>query len=378
MKALRRHSVRAFLAAGVLALVLAPGAAPKGTTVMDSPGLTFACTPAPTDCTGWYTTNVTIRWSWDATVIQTDCPNAVDTVSTDTQGKLESCAVKNGADQWTRKDVTLKLDKTPPSVTAAVPDRAPDVNGWYNHPLSVTYQGSDPTSGVAGCTVTGYTGPDSPSASVLGTCRDNAGNTSAPQPYGFKYDASAPIVKASSAPLNHLVVLRWAVSPNTQMVAIHRAPLSPRKTQQKLGARVYQGAGTRFRDTHVENGISYVYTLQAVSEAGLSSFAKIAATPTPLFSPRRGAVLDRPPTLRWAPVPRATYYNVQLRRNGKKILSIWPERTSLQLRWRWRFEHRRFRFSSGRYQWYVWPGFGAPATARYGRLLGQSGFIVRS
>jgi hypothetical protein len=374
MATIRRHSVRSLLATGVLALVLAPGAAPKGSSATGAPWVTFACSPAPADCTGWYTTNVTIRWTWDPAADGTTGCNT-QTLTADTTGAVQSCTAMI-ADAKTTVDVTLKVDKTPPTVTAAVPDRKPDANGWYNHPLSVAYQGTDATSGVAGCTVTGYTGPDSSTASVLGTCRDNAGNTSAPTPYGFKYDARAPIIKVSGSPLNHLVVLRWAVSPNTRMVAIHRAPVSQRRTQQKLGARVYQGAGRRFRDTQVENGVSYVYTVQAVSRAGLTSLARIAATPTPLFSPRRGAVLDRPPTLRWATVPRATYYNVQLRRNGKKILSIWPARTSVQLHWRWSFEHRRFRLSPGRYAWYVWPGFGAPAGASYGRLLGQSSFIV--
>ena len=373
MTTLLWRSLLPLVATGTLALTIAPGAVPKAS---DTPMLSFSCTPAPADCVGWYTTDVTIRWTWDATVTNTDC-KAVDTVSTDTAGTRESCSVENAAHQWTRKEITIRVDKTPPTVTAAVPSRRPDANGWYNHPLAITFQGTDATSGIAACTVASYTGPSSRSASVLGTCRDNAGNTSAPQPHRLKYDARPPVVKASPAPMNHLVVLRWAVSPNTRIVAIHRAPMSAAKTSRRLGSRIYRGSGTRFRDTHVENGVSYVYTLTAVSEAGLTSVARVGAVPTPLFSPRRGAVLDRAPTLRWSAVPRATYYNVQVRRNGKKILSIWPTRPTVRLRWRWSFGDRRFRLSPGRYEWYVWPGFGSPRAARYGRLLGHNGFVMR-
>ena len=364
--------------AGSLALVLAPGATPKLT---NAPALSFACTPAPSDCTGWYTTDVTIRWSWDSTVISVDCPKPVDTISTDTTGKPETCTVSNAAGQATSMTVPIKVDKTPPTVTQAVPDRPPDANGWYNHPLGVEFQGTDATSGIAACTSTGYTGPDATSAQALGTCRDNAGNVSAQQAFRFKYDATAPIVKASGAPLNQAVVLRWTVSPNTRMVAVQRAAISGPRGKHARGARVYvarakPGTSRRWQDTNLENGVSYVYTLQAVSRAGLKGSTKVELRPTPLFGPQPGARVDAPPRLRWATVSGATYYNVQLLRNGKKVLSVWPSATSLQLHWQWRFDRRRLRFAPGRYQWAVWPGFGSPALAHYGRLLGRSAFVA--
>ena len=47
-----------------------------------------------------------------------------------------------------------------------------------------------------------YSGPDSGSASVTGTCRDNAGNVSATASFGLRYDTTAPTVtaKLSRAP----------------------------------------------------------------------------------------------------------------------------------------------------------------------------------
>lgn len=359
--------------AGFLALAFAPGAAPRD-TLPGAPVVSFACSPAPEDCRGWYTGDVSITWTVMGATRTEGCN--IDTIRTDTQGKLEWCYAENDYAS-TRVELRIKVDKTPPTVSGAVPDRPPDANGWYNHPLSVTFTGADATSGVAGCSVAGYAGPDNAAASVAGICRDNAGHTSAPLTFGFKYDSSPPTVRASSWALNRAVVVRWTVSPDTQLVSVHRAPVAAKGTRQVNGPRVYQGAAKLYLDRRLRNGISYIYTVFAVGQAGLVGAAKVEATPTPLFDPPRDAAVRQPPLLRWAPVPGATYYNVQLRRNGRKILSLWPLQTSLQLRWRWRFQQRRYRLLPGRYDWYVWPGYGDPGAVQYGRLLGRSTFTLQ-
>jgi hypothetical protein len=95
-----------------------------------------------------------------------------------------------------------------------------------------------------------------------------------------------------------------------------------------------------------------------------------------LMAPASGARVTRPPLLRWRPVSRATYYNVQLYRAGQKVLTAWPARTKLQLTARWTFNKRVQRLAPGVYRWYVWPGYGKPSVRRYGRLLGTSSFVV--
>jgi hypothetical protein len=87
-------------------------------------------------------------------------------------------------------------------------------------------------------------------------------------------------------------------------------------------------------------------------------------------------VIRKPPLLDWRPKARASYYNVQLWRGGVKILTRWPTRSQLQLRSRWTQNGRVFRLSAGKYRWLVWPGFGKPAAARYGKLLGWSEFRI--
>jgi hypothetical protein len=95
-----------------------------------------------------------------------------------------------------------------------------------------------------------------------------------------------------------------------------------------------------------------------------------------LFSPPARATVPGPTMLAWRAVPRARFYNVQLHRNGRKILSRWPVRPRFKLRRTWEHEGRSFRLRDGVYTWYVWPAFGTRAVPRYGKLLGQSSFRV--
>jgi hypothetical protein len=95
-----------------------------------------------------------------------------------------------------------------------------------------------------------------------------------------------------------------------------------------------------------------------------------------LLSPSAGARVPGPPVLVWRRVPRAKFYNVQLYRNGRKILTNWPTRPRLALRSSWRHHGRTMRMRRGVYTWLVWPAFGTKAVPRYGRMLGQSSFRV--
>ena len=72
---------------------------------------------------------------------------------------------------------TLKYDETAPQASATA-SRAPDVNSWYNHDLTVSFNGSDATSGLDVCDAPkGVLGPRLRQRDRLGNCRDIAGNT---------------------------------------------------------------------------------------------------------------------------------------------------------------------------------------------------------
>ncbi|HKB19631.1 MAG TPA: Calx-beta domain-containing protein, partial [Gaiellaceae bacterium] len=93
-----------------------------------------------------------------------------------------------------------------------------------------------------------------------------------------------------------------------------------------------------------------------------------------LYSPPAGTRVTIPPMLKWHRVRRARFYNLQLYRKGRKILSLWPSRANLKLHRRWTFAGRALRMTPGAYTWIVWPAYGSRTKPRYGSMLGQSTF----
>ena len=98
---------------------------------------------------------------------------------------------------------------------------------------------------------------------------------------------------------------------------------------------MFRGAGDGFVDSQVVNGNRYAYEVRVVDAAGNVGSRTVRAVPGPrLIAPAAGAVVKRrkPPVLRWTPIRGARYYNVQLFRNGRKVLSAWPTQARLKLK----------------------------------------------
>ena len=69
----------------------------------------------------------------------------------------------------------LKYDATTPQVGAAA-SRPPNANGWHNAAVSVGFSGTDATAGIDTCDAAkAYSGPDTASTTISGSCRDKAG-----------------------------------------------------------------------------------------------------------------------------------------------------------------------------------------------------------
>ena len=143
--------------------------------------------------------------------------------------------------------------------------------------------------------------------------------------------------------------------------------------------RVYSGPKVGVVDGAVANGVQYRYVVVAVDTSGnRSGGISVVASPQAslLVRPKDAARLKSPPKLTWKRVAGASYYNVQLWRDGVKLLSAWPLGTSFQLKRRWAHQGHRFQLTRGTYRWYVWPGIGARADVRYGTILGRQTFTV--
>jgi len=182
----RRAAVGLVLA---LAVVAAPSAGAAGPTI------SYTITAGTPGDNGWYRSAVSVKLSVDGNVTDSDCPLAKTfNSSKDTL----SCSATDGQ-ATTQFSLQFKIDTDAPTVSSASVDRAADSNGWYNHPVTITFVGSDATSGIASCTSATYSGPDSSTATVGGVCKDKAGNTSSAAAFAVKYDATAPTVTATPA-----------------------------------------------------------------------------------------------------------------------------------------------------------------------------------
>jgi hypothetical protein len=339
------------------------------------PTVLVDCSPAPTDCRGWYRSDVTINW----TVLPSGAAVAGcedKTLTTDRVEVVEFCRASDG--QPVTVEIPISIDKTAPVVTGGDPVRGSDFNGWFNHPVTIAFRGSDLTSGIASCTTPTYAGPDTGAAVVFGTCMDRAGNLSSPFGYGLRFDATPPpLSDMTAAGGDRRVTVSWQTSGEAEAVHVVRTP----GLRSESSSVVYSGVGERFADDAVRNGRRYVYEVSVRDAAGNSEEATDGVVPGPrLVAPVRLTVVraSRPPLLRWTPVRGASYYNVQLYRDGRKILTAWPTGASYRLKKRWNYAGVTRRLTPGRYRWLVWPGFGRRSESDYGERLGPTAFRVRA
>lgn len=315
------------------------------------------------DAGGWYNHPVAVSFSG------TDGGAGIDSCTSATYGGPDtgdgsvSGTCKDKAGNTGSASLALKYDATPPTANAATPDRPPDAGGAYNHPLTVSFAGVDDTSGIASCEAPTYSRPDAASASVSGRCTDNAGNTSAPFAFGFRYDSTPPSLKNLLVTTNdRSVTLAWKVSNDAAAIKVLRTRGNAAPVTLYDGKRV-----ATYTDKRVSLGDKYRYTVEAVDAAGnVATEASAAAPSAPLIAPRQAARVRGGVSFRWRPTPHATYYNVQIWRKGKKILSAWPAGTT----------YRAPRLTPGSYSWIVWPGFGARTQRKYGGAIGKSTFLV--
>jgi hypothetical protein len=344
---------------------LACTAAPATASAL--PSILVECNGSST-CEGpdvWFTAPVFVDWTVTGGTPTAGCQDI--TIDQDTKGNPQGCSATGSGTSGAT--VVIKLDQTPPVVMDALPDRPPDYAGWYTRPVAFSITGKDATSGLDSCASVTYAGPDGAAATILATCRDQVGHV-ASRAFPLRYDATPPDASGATAkPGDRVVRLRW---PAVTTASVVRTPgLGGRPTTELTPE---PGGIT---DLRVRNRIAYRYVVTLTDQAGNAARRELVVVPGPrLLAPAKRALVSAPPLLRWTPVRRARYYNVQLFRNGRKVLSAWPKRPQLHLRARWRFNGRRYRLVDGRYRWYVWPGEGPRSARRYGDRIGARSFVL--
>ena len=304
-------------------------------------------------------------------------------------GGSASASCTDNAGNVASAGVSVNYDASAPSIDSVTLDRNPDSNGWYNHPVRVSFHGSDGGSGIESCTDVMYAGPDTSNTTVNGTCADKAGNRAGATSPAFKYDATPPTIGNVGFDWDDgTATLSWTASPDTKVIEIDR---TPGPSGPETGS-VFKGLASRFEDTGLTNKVKYVYTINGFDEAGNKASETISIVPgAKLYSPARGSVLKSPPLLAWRAVAGASYYNLQvyygvsgkaLRRvasvvvSGRKVLSTWPLQPRYRMKKAWKFNKKKRTLARGHYRWYVYPGLGKRTAHKYGPLIGQSDFFI--
>ena len=184
MQVVRAQPYTAFvtiLAGLVIAMVAMPAGARADVKVTCNAG---SCDNA------WHNTDVIVDWTVDGMVESGCVDQTLSTDSPTTAGTELSCTEEGGSPVTIR----VKIDKTPPAATGATSGRPADSGVWFNHPVTYTFSGTDALSGIDSCTQVTYSGPDTASATLNGTCTDKAGNTSTVVGAAVHYDATPPVV----------------------------------------------------------------------------------------------------------------------------------------------------------------------------------------
>jgi hypothetical protein len=208
----------------------------------------------------------------------------------------------------------------------------PTRNGWYNKPVTVSFAGTDATSGMAGCSAATYSGPDKATAVVSGSCKDKAGNVGAASVH-LAYDSTPP---PPVGDVNHQA-LGQGRSPELEGFGRHKDGASDSVGRQGGAQARLQRVGSSYRDQALRPGAKYKYTFTAFDAASNSTAETAAVTATGrLVAPFPGESVTSPPRLSWVPVKGASYYNVQLIKNHR-VLSAWPARANFKVPVHWKY-----------------------------------------
>jgi hypothetical protein len=167
---------------------------------------TISAAPSPgANASGWNNTNVAVTFTCaDAGSGVASCP-PTQTVTVEGPNQAIAGTVTDKAGNTASASVTLNIDKTPPAITASA-SPTPNTAGWNNSNVTVTFNCSDQTSGVAFCAPPTTLTTEGSKQSISGSAVDIAGNT-ATASVTVNLDKTPPSVTIDSTKNGSLVSL---------------------------------------------------------------------------------------------------------------------------------------------------------------------------
>lgn len=174
-----------------------------------APTVTASPNPAP-NADGWNITNVTVSFTCnDAMSGIESCQAPIEVVS-EGAGQVISGTARDFAGLMATASATVNIDKTVPVITASV-GPAPNVYGWNNTDVTVTFTCSDTLSGIFFCPAPVTVTTEGAGQVITGTAVDIAGNT-ATASMTLNIDKTPPSIPSLSTnpgmlwPPNHKMV----------------------------------------------------------------------------------------------------------------------------------------------------------------------------
>jgi hypothetical protein len=167
-----------------------------------------------------------LGWNNDTVTVHFICADALSGVASCTPDRVVASEGKDQPVTGTSTDnagntasdpATVSIDRTPPTITAAV-DRAANDAGWYDDDVTVSFTCADALSGVNGCSAAKTLG-EGADQSADGTAKDAAGNTAGASVSGIRIDKTNPALSGAptTAPngngwYNGDVTIAWTAS----------------------------------------------------------------------------------------------------------------------------------------------------------------------
>jgi hypothetical protein len=169
--------------------------------VLDNTGPQVTAALAPSaNVAGWNKSNVGLTWSaTDAGSGVASGPTpATDSVNSNTASITKSSSATDRLGNEGSGSVTIKLDKTDPSVGASRSPQ-PNANGWNNGAVTVSVTCSDALSGIKSCTGNGTTvvSAEAANQSVEATAVDVADNSASTTVGPINIDKTAPALNGA-------------------------------------------------------------------------------------------------------------------------------------------------------------------------------------
>lgn len=217
------------------------------------PVIPDATVPAVDGSNGWYRSDV--AFSWTPSDLQSGISSSTGcgaSVSGDTKGQSFTCSATDSAGlSNSSQTVVIKRDATKPVIGAPHVSGVQGTNGWYTSAVSVSFDYSDATSGVAGnsgCSAT--FGDDGVGYSTTCTVTDAAGNEASLASDMYKKDGTAPQVtytgNAGIYAVDQTVAITCNATDNLSGVASKTCPNigGPAYTFSLNAANNYSGSAT--------------------------------------------------------------------------------------------------------------------------------------